>query len=141
MEVTLALLCDAANTTADGKLNILGTFDRITAGEFPAVHPAMSLVLRLTASPAEVGATRELAIRVLSADGETLGEIRGQVEIGAPPGPGADVQLQWIFSLPNVRFPTPGPYAFHVLVGGDEKARVPLELILGVAREDDSSGN
>ena len=35
MVVTLVLLCDAANVTEDGKLNLLGVFDRITATVCP----------------------------------------------------------------------------------------------------------
>ena len=139
MEVTLALLCDAANTTAEGKLNILGTFDHISASEFPAVHPAMALVLRLSASPAEVGSSRELSIRVLDADGGQLGEITGQVNIGESLTPGAGSQCQLIFNLPNTSFPLPGRYAFHVLVSGDDKAQVPLEVVQMPLGEDETN--
>lgn len=128
MEVTLALLCDAANTTAEGKLNILGTFDRISAREFPMVHPAMSLVLRLSASPAEVGKSRDLAIRILDADGGQLGEIAGQIDIGESLTPGSTSQFQLIFNLPNISFPSPGRYAFHILVSDDAKQQVSLEV-------------
>lgn len=129
MEVTLALLCDAANTTSEGKLNILGTFDSIGANVFPVVHPTMSLVLRLTASPAEVGMSRELAIRVLNADGGQLGEITGQLDIGESAVPGSPSHFQLIFNLPNLSFPSPGKYAFHILLGGDDKTHVPLEIV------------
>ena len=138
METTLALLCDAANTTAEGKLNILGVFDRISALEFPAIHPAMALVLRLSASPAEVGQSRELSIVVLDSDGGRIGEISGQVDFGDSLSPGAASQVQLIFNLPQVSLPTPGLYAFHVLVGGDEKARVPLEVVRVPTEKDDA---
>ena len=138
MDVTLALLCDAANTTAEGKLNILGTFDRIGARSFPVSHPAMSLVLRLSATPAEAGDSRELEIRVVGPDGENVGQITGQIDIVASGTPGADSQYQLIFNLPNITFPSAGPYAFHVLVGRDDKAKVSLEL---VSIDDDSEGH
>ena len=35
MEVAFALLCDRADIGADGKLNVLGAFDRLSALEFP----------------------------------------------------------------------------------------------------------
>lgn len=140
MEVPLALLCDAANTTAEGKLNILGTFDRLNYPTFPAVHPTLSLVLRLTASPAEVGMSRDLSIRVLDADGYRLGEITGQVDIGESAVPGSPSQYQLIFNLPNLSFPAPGQYAFHILLDGDDKTRVPLEVV-EITEEQPADGN
>lgn len=35
MRLTLGLIAEAANTTADGKLNILGEFNIILSTEFP----------------------------------------------------------------------------------------------------------
>ena len=55
MDVTLAVLADHANVSDQGKLNILGIFDRILASNFPAVHPQLHPVLRFSASPAERG--------------------------------------------------------------------------------------
>ena len=49
MLVKLAVLADYANVTSDGKLNILGIFDRMNVLNLPAVHPQMNLVLRLEA--------------------------------------------------------------------------------------------
>jgi hypothetical protein len=34
--------------------------------------------------------------------------------------------LYGVLDFLGVEFPTPGDYAFHVLVNGDEKARIPL---------------
>ncbi len=141
MEVTLALLCDAANVSDEGKLNILGTFDSISAEEFPAAHPAMCLVLRLSASAAEIGRSRELSIRLLDADGDQLGEITGQVDIGESRTPGNESQVQLIFGLPNTSFPGPGSFAFYVLIGGDEIARVPLEVTHLGSQEGIGHGN
>ena len=141
MEVTLALLCDAANTTPEGKLNVLGTFDRLTASTFPTNHPSMSLVLRFTASPAESGTSRELKIRILEEDGKQLGEIAGQIDIEQSTVPGADAQFQLIFNLPNVPLPKPGRYAFHVLIGDDEKERIPLEVVEVPVEEGATSDN
>lgn len=128
MDVTLALLCDAANVSDEGKLNILGTFDTITAASFPTVHPMMHLVLRLGASPAEAGDQREVTIRVLDPDGKVLGELQGQVDVPVPVHPGQRVAIQLIMGLSNTAFPAPGDYGFHILVGQDEKAVVPLSV-------------
>ena len=60
MQVKLALLADYANVTAEGKLNILGIFDRINVVGVPAVHPQMHFILRLEAHPAEWDRTHPL---------------------------------------------------------------------------------
>ena len=54
MDIQIAALCDAA-TDSHGKLNILGTFDTINAGQMPAVHPQCSIALRLVFSKMEEG--------------------------------------------------------------------------------------
>ena len=49
MRVPLAVLADYANVTTDGKLNIMGIFNRIFASALPVVHPQMRLVMRFQA--------------------------------------------------------------------------------------------
>ena len=137
VDVQLALLCDAANVSAEGKLNVLGEFNTIVTGAFPAVHPMMYLVLDLTASPAEVGEERDITVRVLNDDRSILGEIQGQVVVPTPTRPGRRVGIQLILGLPNTVYPEPGDYAFHVLVGQDEKAVVPLSVELGDLGEEE----
>ncbi len=128
MEVTLALLCDAANVTADGKLNILGVLNRVAVPEFPAVHPAMSLVLRLTATPAELDSTCELSIQVRNAHGWPIGDITGRMGVGSPEAPEVRASFHQICDLAPICFPEPDQYAVHVLIDGDDKARVPLAV-------------
>ena len=98
----------------------------------------MSLVLRLSASPAETGTTRDLEVRVLESDGDLLGEMSGQVTVEGSSTPWADTQLQLIFNLLNAPLPKTGRYAFHVFVGGDDKASVPLEVIASSIEEGES---
>lgn len=38
IEVTIGLVADYANVTREGKLNIVGTFDKIYAQNVPAQH-------------------------------------------------------------------------------------------------------
>lgn len=129
MDVTLVLLCDSANVTAEGKLNILGQFDTITAAAFPVVHPLMHLVLRMNATPAEAGENRNLTIRLVDADGHTIGEVSGPLMVPQLPGDGTTPALQTIIPFPNVTFPKPGSYAFHVLIDRDDKSSVRLSLV------------
>ena len=136
MEVDFALLCDGANVSSEGKLNILGTFDRINASTFPTVHPMMQLVLRLSASVAEAGMSRELVVHALNEDGERIGGMQGTVEVPERTKPGRRVGIQLLLPLRNTLFPKPGEHAFHILIGQDEKAVVPLSVVQSSSTEE-----
>jgi len=68
VEVPLLLVADYANVTDNGKLNVMGIFQRLHAREFPARHPVMQLVIKLVAGPGEYGESRRLTVRLLDAD-------------------------------------------------------------------------
>ncbi len=80
MDVPLAVLADAANTAADGRLNILGIFDEIRSSQFPAIHPAAVLVFRLRARRSEQGGQARVTVRLMDMD-SVLAEIEGEFVI------------------------------------------------------------
>ena len=128
MDVTLALLADAANVSQDGKLNILGIFNGLGAPTFPATHPQMHLVLRFEANRAEEGKTRQVEIHLADSDGTRLFTISTSLVL--PQGmPGQPIRLNHILALNGVRFPKAGDYVFDILVGDDHKAAVDLKLV------------
>ena len=49
MEIEIFTICDSAQDV-NGKLNIFGTFDVINAHELPAIHPTLSIVVRVRLS-------------------------------------------------------------------------------------------
>lgn len=128
MEVTLALLADAANISQEGKLNILGTFDNINAVKFPARHPEMHLVLRFEASPAEVDMEKTLEVKVLGEDGHQVGVAKGRFMVKPSPQAGRRTRMLTIMRIPDAVFPQPGDYTFAVLIDGKTEAEVPLSL-------------
>jgi hypothetical protein len=129
MDVTLALLADAANVSADGKLNILGIFNALGAHNFPVVHPQMALVLRFEASRAEEGKGRQIELQLVDSDGQKMLKVGAQLVVPSGGPPGAPIRLNHILMLNNVQFPKPGDYMFSILVGDDEKASVELRIV------------
>jgi hypothetical protein len=124
MQVKLALLADYANVTAEGKLNILGIFDRITVQELPAVHPQMHLILRLEAHAAERNRSHAIEIRLYDPDGLTVFEVKGDmVPHGAP---GVTSATNQILTLNNLQLSKAGGYMFVVFVNNDLKSEIPL---------------
>jgi hypothetical protein len=125
MDVALALLADYANVSQEGKLNVMGVFDRIWSKSFPVVHTEMCLVFRLEAGPAERGTDKVVEVKLLDADGKVLQHLKGQFTVPAETA-GPIIHIPQILRFMAVRFEKPGDYAFHILVGGDEKRRVPF---------------
>jgi hypothetical protein len=128
MQVKLALLADYANVTAEGKLNILGIFDRISVNQIPAVHPQMHLILRLEAHPAERDRPHNIEIRLYDPDGQTVFEVKGDV---VPHGQvGQTIATNQILTLNNLQLDKAGGYTFVVLVNNDLKSELPLGVEL-----------
>lgn len=125
MKVSLALLADAANVSREGKLNILGVFDTIHAKSFPVAHAQMRLVIRLEASPSELGAKHDIEIKLMDGDGAAVLGIKGQVTPRGKPG-AQSLKMDQVVSLNNVTFKKAGRYEFAILVDNDQKAAVPL---------------
>jgi hypothetical protein len=129
MQVKLALLADYANVTAEGKLNILGIFDRINVETLPAVHPQMHLVLRLEAHAAERERPQSIEIRLHDPDGQTVFEVRGDMVPHGPPN--RPIATNQILTLNNLQLMKVGGYTFVVFVNNDLKTEIPLGVELG----------
>ena len=71
MDVEAFILCDCA-TDQQGKLNILGAFDRLYTRKIPAVHPACAVAVRLRFSKFEEG-EHTIKINLIDADGNPAG--------------------------------------------------------------------
>lgn len=127
MDVAFAILADGANISREGKLNVLGAFDRIYGSAFPLTWPRMVLVMRFIASPAEFGSEKSLEIVTLDADGKRLGQATGSMQVRAGQT-GRSAKIDHVLAM-AMTFPAPGQYSIEVLVNGEPKATVPLEVV------------
>jgi hypothetical protein len=128
MDVTVAVLADYANVSQDGKLNIMGIFQEINPPTLPFALPQMYLVLSLSAGPAEFGSVRNIRIPLLQSDGQEVFSLQAQMQVPRAKREGSRVYMNEAIGLAGIRFPQAGDYAFHILIGDDEKATVPLHV-------------
>lgn len=118
MEVDLALLADHAVVTDDRKLVIVGVFKAIRVRAFPALHPKMSLALRLTARlPGEPGELRHaVLIRMIDPDGhDIVPSVTADIRLEHRGG-GAEASLPIVLHIPTVELKTPGPHSVDVFI-------------------------
>ena len=106
MDIQIAALCDAA-TDSHGKLNILGTFDTINAGQLPAVHPQCSIALRLVFSKMEEG-HKELKLNFVDEDGKlVMPSIDIPVDVQVPEDT-SFISRNFIINIQQLRFERAG---------------------------------
>jgi hypothetical protein len=139
MEVEYAFLADAAQTSSDGKLFVLGGgIDRIFAKKFPAVHPYMSLVLKMKLHPTECEREHNLELELWDPDGNLVGgKISGKFSATRQKG-GRPSFVQLVLSIVQARFTGPGDYAFHIVIDGQHKKEVSLYLEESAGAEADA---
>jgi hypothetical protein len=121
----MAVLADEANVSQEGKLNLLGIFDRIAAAEFPVVHPKMVFAFRVEAEYGDAGRTFPVRVSMEDEDGTALFQAEGEIMAPTVP-PGEFSTANQIFAMVGVQFPTPGMYRFLVRVGDTARAEAPF---------------
>ena len=129
MEISLAVVADAANVAEGGKLNLLGVFQAIYAPAVPCQHHALSLVITVLAEVHEKGRTAELRIAFIDPDGQT---------VAAPPPLPVPIPADespyrgWhsvVFNMQNTVFAKFGAHEVHLWLDGARAATIPLDVL------------
>jgi hypothetical protein len=125
MIVEIFTLCDAATVDASGKLNILGSFDRLNAREAPVVHPQCSLAMKLRFERAEEGRKR-IRITFIDSDGAAVMpplEATADVQFR---GEDATAVASLALNIHQLRLPRFGEYSIDLAVNDRQEASSPL---------------
>ncbi|HEX9935798.1 MAG TPA: hypothetical protein VGB15_01700 [Longimicrobium sp.] len=129
MEVTLAVLADYANTTGDGKLNIMGVFDMVRTSVLPARLPQMRLVFIIEAHYAERDRQQAIEIVFQDPDGKTILGLQGAfVLTGSVPG--EPLSSHQILELTDTPLFSPGVHLFSIFVNNSVLRQVKLNVLL-----------
>jgi hypothetical protein len=140
LDATLAVAADYANVATDGKLNIMGIFQEFFPASFPAAGQPMFLVFSFSAGPAEVGSQKDVRIAFVGPEGDQNLVLDLQVTVPEPPRAGTPSIIHQILGVQGLPLFRPGHHAFYILVGGEEKARIPIYVNEPPVQEAEQTG-
>jgi hypothetical protein len=126
MDVTLAVLCDYATVSQEGKVSVLGIFDQVNPPSLPATIPQMFVVAIYSASPVEAGSQKQIRLVLVDADGGEVLQVEQVATVPPARRPGLPIVVNHVIGLAGVQFGRAVDHSFHILIGGEEKARIPL---------------
>jgi hypothetical protein len=125
MRVEIFTLCDAATLDAAGKLNILGSFDRLNAREEPVVHPQCALAIKLRFERIEEG-QKQIRIAFVDQDGASvMSNVEATTQVRFQDNdPSAAVSLA--INIQQLRLPRFDEYSIDLAIDGRQEASIPL---------------
>ena len=130
MDIQVAVLCDYA-ADYQGKLCVQGAFDTLFTRQFPVIHPACALALRLCLTPEDSG-DHKLGISIVDEDGVALDKERmpivGDLHVTLPEG-ATFLTRNLIMNFQGLRFEKSGNYSVDITLDGELVARTPLRLV------------
>src|SRR5712691_449924 len=121
MRETFAFLADFGLAHPDFKIYVIGGgLDTIQVPSFPAMHPHITLILKLEFTPTECGQQHTIVIHPLDADGAPfLPAATLQVTPQRNPKfPRLPVGLQYVLNIQGLMLTKEGEYAFSIVVDG-----------------------
>ena len=133
MKVEVFALCDAA-TESQGKLNLLGTFDRLVAKQLPVMHPACAVAIRLRFDTMEV-AVHQVRMTMVDIDGKTIFDGMNASIHPRIPSDLSSVAVNLIMQIQRLKFEDFGEYALHLEVDRQIVANLPLTVAKNPATE------
>ena len=118
MKLVLSLACEHADVRPDGKVDVTGIFNELSAPGFPASQDQMTVVFVVEWSGGETG-KQQLRADLMDETGQTVLTIKGHTIVeGRPDGAGM-AHTRLIMPLKDVVFPQPGRYRFRLTAGSE----------------------
>lgn len=126
MHVSFVLFADAANLSQEGKLNVLGVFDAVHVGQFPALHPRATLVVRLKGTNADAG-THPMGLRWVNPRGNELWSSTAELSVAPNSGMGTEMDMPVIIQL-DLPLDMVGDFSMHIDLDGEQRATTVLHV-------------
>jgi len=125
MNVQIFTLCDAATLDAAGKLNILGSFDRLSGAAEPIMHMHCALALKLRFERVEEG-QKKLRLAFIDSDGTAvMPPIDGMAEVRFQDNDSSST-VSLALGIQQLKLPKFGEYSIDLAIDGRHEASIPL---------------
>jgi hypothetical protein len=117
MILRLSTVCEAAHERPDGRVDLVGVFNELSAPGFPALQERMTVVFIVEW---EAGESGRLPLRadMIDEQGRKLLTIQGHTDVDERSSDRAPAQTRLVMPLDKVVFPKPGRYRFELIAGG-----------------------
>ena len=135
MELQLALFCEHARETPEGKLDVQGIFHDLFAPGFPALQDQMVLVLVLDWDRSDRG-QHSLKAELVAPDKGVVLTVDGHSDVAPRPSGAPPPRTRIIMPIEKAVFPIPGRYHLRVTVKG-ERFRGPAIHLVELESEHD----
>ena len=131
MEVEWLILADAAQVVGNKLYLLGGGWDRLTITSPPPTPHRMAVAASFKVSWNETNQRHSFEIEIADSDGQTIGKVGGQFEVGRPPGlpPGQDQRTQIAVNI-DLRI-RDGTYVIIARIDSQEGRRFPFNVVLG----------
>lgn len=125
MRVEIFTLCDAATMDAAGKLNVLGSFDRLNAPAEPITHQHCALAIKLRFERVEEG-QKKIRLAFVDPDGvAVMPPIDGTAEVRFQENDSSST-ISLAIGIQQLKVPKFDEYSIDLAVDGRHEASIPL---------------
>jgi len=128
MQLLMALVCDDARVTPEGKMDIHGVFNDLYAPGFPAKQDKMVLVLVVEWDREDEG-RHQFRVDLEGEDGKPSLSVEGHTDVDRRPADRPPPRTRLIMPIEEAIFPRPGPYRFMVRMKGQTFTGPSLYLV------------
>lgn len=118
MNLEIAIICDEANERPDGRFDVVGIYNELSAPGFPAVQSHMTVVFVMEWTGDETG-PQDFRADLVDEKGRRVLSIEGRTEVAARANGQSPARTRLIMPLEQVVFPIAGRYHFEVVAAGD----------------------
>ena len=119
-----SFVCDAANISQTGNLNVLGIFRNISAVKFPCQHPRFTYVANMEFHRSELG-KHSFRINFIDDDGnDVISPLNGEIEVNA-----ANRSANILVELANIQFPKAGVYEIDLTLDNQHVTTESINVI------------
>lgn len=132
MELIYVIVADAAQASPNGKFSILGGgVETINALVFPAIHPGLALVVRVSVQASEANQSHDFRVDIAGPNDYNVsaGGITEFRSVALHDEPDRPTTLNLVMNMPILVFPVPGTYLFRFYIDNKEVGNYPLYVL------------